>query len=140
MKFLLQTVYALMSVLTATASANACAAPQPFLSELFYADIIVRGTFQSYEVLKPGYEARVTLEVLETLKGSVQHGPFSFSWKHNELASHWRGPNDVIVALKRSTPNGGEKYEVVRGCLVQGIYPTDKSRELVMGIIAKSAR
>jgi hypothetical protein len=139
MNLLLRTIYALIFVLTAAASAHACAAPRGFLSDLFDADVIVRGTFRDYEVLKPG-EARVTLEVLEALKGSVQQGPLSFSWTRSGLADQWTGLNDVIVALKRSDPDNGEGYEVVRGCRVQGIYRTDGYRESVIEIIARSAR
>ncbi|MBB4507979.1 hypothetical protein [Rhizobium leguminosarum] len=140
MKFLLPAVCALMSVFVAATSAHACAAPRPFFSELFDADVIVRGTFRNYEVLEPGHTARVTLEILETLKGSVQQGPLSFNWTRSGLADQWRGPNDVIVALMRSNPDKGEDYEVMRGCRVQGIYRTDKYKEFVMGIIARSAR
>ncbi|MGO6985073.1 hypothetical protein [Rhizobium leguminosarum] len=140
MKFLLPAVYALMSVFAAATSTHACAAPRGFFSELFDADVIVRGTFRNYEVLEPGHEARVTLEILETLKGSVQQGALSFNWTRSGLADQWRGPNDVIVALKRSNPDDHEDYEIARGCMVQGIYRTDKYKELVLGIIARSAR
>ncbi|WP_245509893.1 hypothetical protein [Rhizobium laguerreae] len=140
MKFLLPAVYALMSVFTAATSADACAVPRPFFSELFDADVIVRGAFLKYEVLRPGHEAQVTLEILENLKGSDQQGPLSFNWTRSRLADQWRGPNDVIVALKRSNPENREDYETMRGCMVQGIYRTDKYKELVIGIVARSAR
>ncbi|WP_246764340.1 hypothetical protein [Rhizobium leguminosarum] len=91
MNLLLRPVYALMFVLTASASAHACAVPRPFFSELFDADVIVRGTFRDYEVVEPGQKARVTLEILETLKGSVQQGPLSFNWTRSGLADQWRG-------------------------------------------------
>ncbi|MGO7778294.1 hypothetical protein ACC741_37880, partial [Rhizobium johnstonii] len=74
------------------------------------------------------HTARVTLEILETLKGSVKQGPLSFNWTRSGLADQWKGPNDVIVALMRSNPDKGEDYEVIRGCLVQGIYRTDSGK------------
>lgn len=82
----------------------------------------------------------MTLEILETLKGSVQQGPLSFNWTRSGLADQWRGPNDVIVALMRSNPDNRENYEIMRGCRVWGIYRTDKDKELVMEIITRSAR
>ncbi|MBA5802796.1 hypothetical protein [Rhizobium changzhiense] len=100
MKLLLTTT--LLFIFTALASAHACAVPRPAFSGLFEADVIIRGTFINYEVLKMHSKARVTFEVSEILKGSAGHGELSAVWEHSNVPDRWNGPKDAIVALRRS--------------------------------------
>ncbi len=140
MKFLLLTVLALLSVFISQANVYACAAPRPFFSDIAQADAVVRGIFQNYEVLTPSHEARVTFEIVEILKGDIQHGPLSVRWKRSELPNQWEEPFDVILSLKRSQTPYDEGYEIMRGCMVKGIYQSGKDRKLVLDILNKNIR
>lgn len=140
MRFSLPTSYALIAIFLAAGSAQACAAPKAFSSELFDADAVIRGAFQKYEVLQPGYEAQVTVENLETLKGNVPSGRLSIYWRRQGLADQWKGPQDLIVALQRTQSPAGDEYEVMSGCRVQAIYQADKYRNIILDIIGRSSR
>ncbi|TAV76532.1 hypothetical protein ELI28_15060 [Rhizobium leguminosarum] len=64
----------------------------------------------------------------------------SIYWRRHGLSDQWKGPQDLIVALKRAPSPAGEEYEVMSGCRVQAIYRTDKYRDLILGIIGRSSR
>jgi len=125
MRFSLPTSYALMSIFLAAGSAQACAVPKPFFSELFDADAVIRGAFQKYEVLKLGYEARVTVVNLETLKGNVPSGRLAIYWRRHGIADQWKGPQDLIVALQRTQSPAGDEYEVMDAGFKPFIRPTN---------------
>ncbi|MES5044547.1 hypothetical protein ABVB72_04650 [Rhizobium nepotum] len=119
--------------------AFACAAPRPLASaELSAADTVIRATLQNYEILVPGMKARLTLNVVEQLKGSVlrdsmaqlrkrwladspewlkwRDGSISVLWESStgQIPNRWEGSNDVIAALKRLKPSTDDAaYQVI---------------------------
>lgn len=112
----------------------ACA-PQPLASaELSAADAIIRATLQNYEILVPGMKARLTLNVVEHLKGRVRSNPIldqlkGSGWRDDSIYvlwenssgrvyDRWDGSNDVLVALNRLKPSRDDAdYQIIHpGC------------------------
>ncbi|MBX4941811.1 hypothetical protein [Rhizobium binae] len=122
----------LLVISTAPVSAHACAVPRPMFSGLFEADLIIRGTLISYDLLEMRSKVRVTFEVTEILKGSAGSGQLSAIWERSKLPDRWKGPQDAIVALRRSNASAEATYAIVQPtCGSAEIYGA-KDRSSVM--------
>lgn len=135
MKILIPTIGTLLSLITA----NARAAPRPFFYSLVAADAIVRGELMNYEATSPDH-VRVTFEVFESLKGSIPKGRISVDWNHQLPGEPHTMPDDAIVTLRKLNSQEGERYEVMSGCMVQGIYWTAADKEIAMKILENRSR
>lgn len=139
MKILLPTIGTLLSLMTATTTAYACAAPRPFFYSLVAADAIVRGKLINYEVTTPDH-ARVTFEVFESLKGSIPTGRLSVNWNHHFQGEPRTMRDEAIVTLRKLSSQEGDKYEVMSGCMVQGIYWTAADKKIAMKVLENHNR
>lgn len=139
MRILIPTIGILLSLMTATATAYACPVPRPFFYSLVAADAIVRAKLINYEATTPDH-VRVTFDVFESLKGSIPIGRLSANWNHRFQGESRTMPDDAIVTLRRLSPQEGDMYEVMSGCMVQGIYWTAADKKIAMKVLENHSR
>jgi len=139
MKTLTSSICLLAFLIAEPTNLYACAAPKPFFYAFHAADAIFRGTLETYEMLGP-HSARVTFDVLESMRGNLPLGRLSVEWPRPQGHKQQTYPGAVLVALERYGSQGDDHFKIMSGCLVQGIYSTDIEKRVAAEILSNLGR